>query len=324
MCRPRSRPRLPPGLSVQRPAQRGQQVEQMLAAFHLNLTALSYVALLVGLFLVYNTVSVAVLSRRSEIGTLRALGVTRARRARAVPGRSGGALDDWCGASASLSDACLPTVPWPSQRPRCQPSTSRPPRRRRRSSPAPCPGASHPRFRCHCSRRSCRRKKPSRVSPTAALRGADPIDSPHAVATPSTWIVPAVLLALAAVAGDRTARSTACRSSATPQRSPWSSARRCWCRSCSSPWSVDCVRPSAGCSSVEDWLAVDQPVGRRPAPVDLGGGPRRQPVDDGGHRHHDRQLPADGRLLDSADPAGRPLHQPRLTAATGHGRHAVA
>ncbi len=69
--------RLPPGLSVQRPSQRGRQVENMLAAFHLNLTALSYVALLVGLFLVYNTVSVAVLSRRDEIGILRALGVTR-------------------------------------------------------------------------------------------------------------------------------------------------------------------------------------------------------------------------------------------------------
>nr|MDQ3349111.1 ABC transporter permease [Acidobacteriota bacterium] len=54
--------RLGDGLIVQRPAQRGQQVENMLAAFHLNLTALSYIALLVGLFLVYNTVSVAVLS----------------------------------------------------------------------------------------------------------------------------------------------------------------------------------------------------------------------------------------------------------------------
>ncbi len=51
----------------------------MLSAFHLNLTALSYIALLVGLFLVYNTISVAVLSRRGEIGVLRALGVTRAR-----------------------------------------------------------------------------------------------------------------------------------------------------------------------------------------------------------------------------------------------------
>ena len=40
--------RLPAGLAVQRPARRGQQVEKMLAAFHFNLTALSYVALLVG------------------------------------------------------------------------------------------------------------------------------------------------------------------------------------------------------------------------------------------------------------------------------------
>ncbi len=71
--------RLPPGLAVRRPAARSQQVENMLAAFHLNLTALSYVALLVGLFLVYNTVSVAVLSRREEIGMLRALGLTRGR-----------------------------------------------------------------------------------------------------------------------------------------------------------------------------------------------------------------------------------------------------
>ena len=49
----------------------------MLAAFHLNLNALSYVALLVGLFLIYNTVTVSVIARRDEIGVLRALGVTR-------------------------------------------------------------------------------------------------------------------------------------------------------------------------------------------------------------------------------------------------------
>lgn len=69
--------RLPPGLSVQRPARRGEQVERMLAAFHLNLTALSYIALVVGLFLVYNTVATSVIVRREEIGTLRALGVER-------------------------------------------------------------------------------------------------------------------------------------------------------------------------------------------------------------------------------------------------------
>jgi len=69
--------RLPDGLRVQRPARRGRQVEKMLAAFHFNLTALSYVALVVGLFLVYNTVAVSVISRRREIGTLRALGAPR-------------------------------------------------------------------------------------------------------------------------------------------------------------------------------------------------------------------------------------------------------
>lgn len=69
--------KLPPGLSAERPARRGRQVEQMLAAFHLNLTALSWIALVVGLFLVYNTVTISVVARREDIGTLRALGVTR-------------------------------------------------------------------------------------------------------------------------------------------------------------------------------------------------------------------------------------------------------
>ncbi len=70
--------RLPAGLNVQRPARRGQQVEQMLAAFQFNLAALSYVALLVGLFLVYNTVATSVIARRDEIGVLRALGTPQA------------------------------------------------------------------------------------------------------------------------------------------------------------------------------------------------------------------------------------------------------
>jgi putative ABC transport system permease protein len=69
--------RLPEGLRVQRPARRASQVEKMLEAFHFNLTALSYIALLVGLFLIYNTVSISVITRREEIGCLRALGATR-------------------------------------------------------------------------------------------------------------------------------------------------------------------------------------------------------------------------------------------------------
>ena len=54
--------RLPPGLVAQRPGRRGEQVETMLAAFHTNLTALSWIALIVGLFLVYNTVTTSVIA----------------------------------------------------------------------------------------------------------------------------------------------------------------------------------------------------------------------------------------------------------------------
>ena len=69
--------RAPAGIAVRRPSSRGAEVERMLRAFHFNLTALSMIALLVGLFLVYNTVSVSVITRRKEIGLLRTLGVTR-------------------------------------------------------------------------------------------------------------------------------------------------------------------------------------------------------------------------------------------------------
>lgn len=69
--------RIPAGLEARRPARRGEQVEQMLAAFHMNLTALSWMALIVGILLVYNTVTVSVVARREEVGMLRAVGVTR-------------------------------------------------------------------------------------------------------------------------------------------------------------------------------------------------------------------------------------------------------
>ncbi|MEZ5400445.1 MAG: FtsX-like permease family protein [Bryobacteraceae bacterium] len=51
---------------------------KMLAAFRWNLRALSYISLVVGAFLIYNTISVSVVRRRGEVGILRALGVTRA------------------------------------------------------------------------------------------------------------------------------------------------------------------------------------------------------------------------------------------------------
>ena len=68
---------VPPDATIATPAQRSQQVENMLGGFQLNLTAMSLVSLLVGMFLIYNTVSASVVRRRKEIGILRSLGVTR-------------------------------------------------------------------------------------------------------------------------------------------------------------------------------------------------------------------------------------------------------
>ena len=67
---------LPSGAVVARPARRGGDVEKMLASFQLNLTVLSFIALLVGCFLIYNTMSASVLRRKREIATLRSLGMT--------------------------------------------------------------------------------------------------------------------------------------------------------------------------------------------------------------------------------------------------------
>ena len=49
----------------------------MLRAFRWNLRVLGYISLVVGAFLIYNTISISVVRRRSEIGVLRALGAAR-------------------------------------------------------------------------------------------------------------------------------------------------------------------------------------------------------------------------------------------------------
>jgi putative ABC transport system permease protein len=68
---------LPGGLSLVEADDRRRSMAQMSSAFHTNLTAMSLLALLVGGFLIYNTVTFAVLRRRSQFGTLRVLGVSR-------------------------------------------------------------------------------------------------------------------------------------------------------------------------------------------------------------------------------------------------------
>ena len=68
---------LGPGLTLARFGARTEENRKMLAAFRWNLRVLSYIALIVGAFLIYNTISVSVVRRRAEIGILRALGAAR-------------------------------------------------------------------------------------------------------------------------------------------------------------------------------------------------------------------------------------------------------
>ncbi len=68
---------LPAGVSILRSDTRSKTAAQMVAAFQINLTALSLLALIVGMFLIYNTMTFSVVQRRSYIGLMRSIGVTR-------------------------------------------------------------------------------------------------------------------------------------------------------------------------------------------------------------------------------------------------------
>jgi putative ABC transport system permease protein len=68
---------LPPGVQVRAAGAGTDENRRMLAAFRWNLKLLSYIALVVGAFLIYNTISVSVVRRRAEIGIVRALGASR-------------------------------------------------------------------------------------------------------------------------------------------------------------------------------------------------------------------------------------------------------
>ncbi|MDE3198668.1 MAG: ABC transporter permease, partial [Acidobacteriota bacterium] len=68
---------VPSTYEVQTPGARSDENRRMLRAFRWNLRILSYISLLVGAFLIYNTIAIAVVRRRTEIGILRALGTSR-------------------------------------------------------------------------------------------------------------------------------------------------------------------------------------------------------------------------------------------------------
>ena len=68
---------VPADVTIATPGARSGQVERMLSSFQLNLSALSLISLLVGMFLIYNTITASVVRRRVETGILRAVGASR-------------------------------------------------------------------------------------------------------------------------------------------------------------------------------------------------------------------------------------------------------
>lgn len=70
--------KVPETFTIETPELKSQQTDKMLKAYQVMLVFFSSLALLVGLFLVLNTVSISVAERKSELGILRALGADRA------------------------------------------------------------------------------------------------------------------------------------------------------------------------------------------------------------------------------------------------------
>ena len=68
--------RLPLDLRLAPATEQTEATAQLASAFQLNLSALSLLALVVGMFLIYNTVLFSILRRRTVLGILAALGVT--------------------------------------------------------------------------------------------------------------------------------------------------------------------------------------------------------------------------------------------------------
>ena len=67
---------LPPDARIEAASSRSATLDQMTEAFSLNLTAMSLLAMVVGMFLIYNTMTFSVVQRRPMIGRLRGVGVT--------------------------------------------------------------------------------------------------------------------------------------------------------------------------------------------------------------------------------------------------------
>jgi putative ABC transport system permease protein len=107
----RLRQRLRGLADVERPKKRGEQIESLLTSFRVGLFFVSLIALFVGFFLIYNTVSVSVVQRKREFGTLRCLGMRRSQLLRlivaealilAIFGAAAGCISGWALAQVAL------------------------------------------------------------------------------------------------------------------------------------------------------------------------------------------------------------------------------
>jgi putative ABC transport system permease protein len=95
---------LGPGFQVDPPSSRRETFEAMSRAFSISVSFSSFFALLIGMFIIYNSFAIAVTQRRSEIGILRALGATRRqiRDLYLVEGAIAGILGSTVGAIAGI------------------------------------------------------------------------------------------------------------------------------------------------------------------------------------------------------------------------------
>lgn len=76
-CEAALRKALGPGFEVAAPSARGQHFEAILRSYSMTMSLTSLFALIIGMFIIYNSFAIAVTQRRTEIGILRALGATR-------------------------------------------------------------------------------------------------------------------------------------------------------------------------------------------------------------------------------------------------------
>ncbi|MBS1813231.1 MAG: ABC transporter permease [Acidobacteria bacterium] len=71
------RAKLPKGLEVERPSGRGKSLENASRSVQLGFVITSFLALLIGVFIIFNSFTISINQRWKEIGVLRALGVNR-------------------------------------------------------------------------------------------------------------------------------------------------------------------------------------------------------------------------------------------------------